>query len=1234
MKNLIAFALTLALLGPAPADAARIVAAGASAGIAVPTVPALPAQGTSVRGFARSLPGLPSLAPSLPVRGLPIPSPQATAFTPPTARYPAGPIALAHAEATVQPIAAVLSPAEIGAPVVEGGARAGAASAFLIVRGLRAGVAPALSSDGEVGLTRLMDGAGRRMRGDANAVLSFRGTGLFAGTAAALLPAEAGEGPAPRVETRRSAPPREIEARFWKWESILAPILTTVYRLRLRGLENVPEKGAVLLLPNHVTWLDVLLISYAVRRPVRFLMFKPYRDHPLLNWFVKGFEPIPLVPGDAKQVEWALAEAQRALAAGDAVAVFPEGSFTYDGTMKRFKRGLETIARGTSAPVVAVHLDGFWGSIFSQKEGTSLWKSLRRLGRVLTLRFGAPLEHPTVDTVRDAVEQLGAMSMAERVRTERRPLGRAFIDAAFEHWTAKAVSDSTGRTLTYGKLLTASSFLAAELAPGLKDAQNVGVLLPPSVGGALANVALALLGKTSVNLNYTAAIDSVRHAARLSGVTSVITSRRFVEELQKRTGRRYDIPGEWVYLEDVLAGASKWKQAITYISLRVMGRKLATQRLLGGARTEMDDDATIIFTSGSTAEPKGVRLSHLNVQANITMMEELFSFRPTEVMLGVLPFFHSFGFTETLWLPLLNGVHAVYHANPFEAEAIDGLSRRFKPSLLLSTPTFLRRYTAAVSEQAFKALRIVVAGAEKLHTRDADGFEEKFGIRPLEGYGATETSPVSAVGVPDSYRIRKGETVLVQEGHRDGSVGKPPPGVAIRIVDPETGGFLPSGEAGHVLIRGPHVTPGYYGDAPRSAAVLKDGWYHTGDIGLRDRDGFLYITGRISRFSKIAGELVSHDLVEEKLQEASGKPERAFTVAGVPDAGLGEKLIVLHTDFGMTPEQLLAKVGDSLSKIATPRAVNFFRVAEFPMLGSGKLDLKAVAELSLKLDGERGTVAQPAANARPAEARKPESPAQRPPEPSAPKRSLSRALKYGYVFGALGLVLVYGAVSAAQALGYVPHSDYQAPVLPPSLGFSQAVSLVALGSVFAPIVEELVFRVGLLGGLEAVAKKITERWAGGIASVLSSVLFVVVHETADPLLIGVRFFDALALAWVYKRAGLAASIVQHAVHNGLVIAGLLASAFLGPAAFPLMAAVGLANLVATAVLGRSLWKQRADEREGRLLRHEVTPWVARTLAILLSVSALFLPADRSAVALVVVAGLLLYSTKSWRRTGS
>ena len=290
------------------------------------------------------------------------------------------------------------------------------------------------------------------------------------------------------------------------------------------------------------------------------------------------------------------------------------------------------------------------------------------------------------------------------------------------------------------------------------------------------------------------------------------------------------------------------------------------QRWLGAERkTRLDDLATVIFSSGSTGDPKGVRLSHYNIGSNIEQLEQVFGLNHQDGFLGILPFFHSFGFTGTLCLPAMLGVGVVYHPNPLDAKAIGPLVRDHRLTFLLATPTFLQLYLRGCAPADFGSLRVVMTGAEKLPDRLAAAFEEHFGIRPLEGYGCTECAPAVAVNTHD-FR----SAGFRQIGAKRGKIGHPLPGVSVRIVSPEnpwSGENLPLGQPGLMLVRGPNVMQGYLGKPEKTAEVLRDGWYVTGDVAALDEDGFLQITDRLSRFSKIGGEMVPHIKIEEKLHE-------------------------------------------------------------------------------------------------------------------------------------------------------------------------------------------------------------------------------------------------------------------------------------------------------------------------------------------------------------------------------
>jgi acyl-[acyl-carrier-protein]-phospholipid O-acyltransferase/long-chain-fatty-acid--[acyl-carrier-protein] ligase len=359
-------------------------------------------------------------------------------------------------------------------------------------------------------------------------------------------------------------------------------------------------------------------------------------------------------------------------------------------------------------------------------------------------------------------------------------------------------------------------------------------------------------------------------------------------------------------------------------------------------RIESDALATVIFSSGSTGTPKGVMLAHRNILSNVDAIGQIYDLTSEDVMVGVLPLFHSFGFTGTVWLPAISGFGVVYHPNPMDAKTIGELAAKYRATVIMSTPTFCASYIRKCEPEQFKHLRYAIVGAERLRESIATAFKAKFGIDLLEGYGCTEMAPVIAVNVPD---VEDGHER--QRGTRMGSVGHPLPGVAAMVVDATTGEGPLFGQEGLLLVKGPNQMLGYIGDAQKTTEVIRDGWYVTGDIATIDEAGFIQITDRLSRFSKIAGEMVPHMRVEEQIQALVSDHCTAI-VTGVPDDAKGERLVAFYTDSAMTPHQLWERLCQSeLPRLWLPKRQDLEFIESVPTLGTGKVDLRAVRQLAL-----------------------------------------------------------------------------------------------------------------------------------------------------------------------------------------------------------------------------------------------------------------------------------------------
>jgi acyl-[acyl-carrier-protein]-phospholipid O-acyltransferase/long-chain-fatty-acid--[acyl-carrier-protein] ligase len=720
---------------------------------------------------------------------------------------------------------------------------------------------------------------------------------------------------------------------------ILWVLTSTIYRIRIEGRDNIPAKGGALFAGNHVSLIDALLVSASTDRFIRPLMFKDVYEKPLIKPFARLLEIIPISPWQKpREMLASLHEASEAIRDGDVVLIMPEGSATRTGQMLPFHRGFERIMKGLDAPIIPVALDGVWGSIFTYYRHRFYWRLPRKFPLPVTVSYGRPMPaNSSAFEVRQAVQDLLYESWHLR-RREMAPLQRGFIKNARRHPFRFAMADDVAGTLTFGAVLTRAVFLARRMKSIWGGQSMVGILLPASVGAALVNYATLLGGVVPVNLNFTVGEASFASYLRQCGIQTVITSKAFLDKV------KVQIPCRSVFIEDLVEQPRTGEKIIAALSAWLLPARLLERSLGRRRKAELDDLATVIFSSGSTGEPKGVMLSHYNILSNIREVDQVFGLTKDDRILGILPFFHSFGFNTTWAFPLTLGFGVIYHPNLFDTKSVGRLVREYGVTMLTATPTFLQLYLRGCQADDFGSLKLVMTGAEKLQPRLAEAFEDKFGIRPMEGYGCTEIGPVVAVNTHD-YRAAG----YFQAGTKRGKIGHPLPGISVRIVDPDTWKPMPVGQPGLLVVRGPNLMKGYLGMPEKTAQASRDGWYITGDIAALDEDGFLQITDRLSRFSKIGGEMVPHIRLEEKLHELMGLTEQSFAVAGVPDEKKGERLVVLHT---LSEDQLkvcLEQVRQSdLPNLWVPKPGDFFHVDALPKLGTGKMDLQKIRQLALQ----------------------------------------------------------------------------------------------------------------------------------------------------------------------------------------------------------------------------------------------------------------------------------------------
>ena len=690
------------------------------------------------------------------------------------------------------------------------------------------------------------------------------------------------------------------------------------YKVKTLGVENLPKTGGALLVCNHVSYVDTIILSLAAPRPIRFISYEGIFSAPILGPVLRLFGTIPISPAKARS---ALTRAAECIRQGEIVCIFPEGQLTRTGSLMELKSGFEIITRRAQCPTIVAHMDGLWGSIYSFEGGRYFKKWPKSLRRSVTVSFAPALrpDEATTDRVREILLDLGATAFASRqLPTLPRLLTAALLRQPVRH----ALRDESGRTFTAVSLWYGSLALAG-LLRAKSDDRRVGLILPPGPAGTIANLALLLTRRVPVNLNPLAAPPAATACLEVAGIQTVLTSIQFKQKLPN-----YPWPAGTFFIEDLLA-ASESERFFAF--LRGLGRLL-----LGGSRS--NDEAALLFTSGSGGLPQGVPLTHRNLVSNLTQVRETSFLQPDDCVLTALPLFHSFGLVMGLLLPLVCGRKIIATTSPLDCEKLAAAARQDAPTILLTTPTFLRTYTRRIPRDAFGTLRLAVTGAEKLPPDIAAAFRTRFGCDVVEGYGLTETSPVAAINVPHPGRGLGADSF--QPGWKAGSVGRLVPGLALRFF--EDGRHKPGATRGILALRGPNVTRGYLHG---SSEKFSDGWFVTGDVAHLDAEGFLFIEGRVSRFSKIGGEMVSHVAVEQAIAQAAPKCDDALDcVVGCPCPEKGERLILL-TNRAITREFIRAAFAAAeMPNLWLPRDV--IRLEAFPTLASGKLDLASCRSLA------------------------------------------------------------------------------------------------------------------------------------------------------------------------------------------------------------------------------------------------------------------------------------------------
>ena len=702
-------------------------------------------------------------------------------------------------------------------------------------------------------------------------------------------------------------------------KAVLRALLRLLYRVEISGVENMPAAGTgAVIVVNHVAYIDAALLA-------AFLPGKPsFAVHTRIAeaWWMKPVMPLfDGFPVDTTNPLSAKAMV-RAVQAGKQLVIFPEGRITVTGALMKVFAGPGMVADRAGAPIVPVRIDGAQYTPFSHMKGKLRLRLFPKI-RITVLPQVRLEQEGDARTRRAAgAERLYDLMSEMMFRTSDidRTLWAALLDARALHGRkALALEDVKRTPLSYGRLAIGARLLARQIEPLTRPGEAVGLMLPNVNAAAVTFFALQACGRTPAMLNYSAGPAHLQSACETAAVDAVITSRAFVEQakLQGAVERLQASGRRMIWLEDLGARISRPAKLAALLADR-----FAPERR---RRARADAPAVILFTSGSEGAPKAVVLTHANILANCAQTASRIDFNPADKVLNALPIFHSFGLTGGLLLPLLNGVRVLLYPNPLHYGAVPALAYDAGATILFGSDTFLSGYARQAQSYDFYSLRYVFAGAEPVKAETRTRFADKFGLRILEGYGVTECAPVIAVNTPMHFRA--------------GSVGRLLPGIEARL-EPIAGVM----RGGRLYVRGPNVMAGYFlAEAPGVLQPPQDGWHDTGDVVEIDPEGFVTILGRVKRFAKIGGEMVSLAAVETSA--AALWPDAAHAVVARPDPRKGEQLVLFTTAPDASARALSAWGREhGVAELMLPRDVRV--VAALPALATGKTNYVALAALA------------------------------------------------------------------------------------------------------------------------------------------------------------------------------------------------------------------------------------------------------------------------------------------------
>ncbi len=705
------------------------------------------------------------------------------------------------------------------------------------------------------------------------------------------------------------------------------------YKVFLYGKWNFDQQNDFIMIGNNSGLFGAMVLSLITGMKLRFVFERQYFDSLKLKflWKILGYRAFGADDSPEKKIKL-MTTLGKDVGLGKKICFLSGCGIVPDDNVESFVKAFHKFSRREVLKIMPIFIGGTKSD--SRFYFNVMIPDIGNTNKVISVNFAKVHSFENdLWKLRRSISQMMS-NYYEDLKKFRRPLIEYFIKAARKHIVKECIRDKTGKKLNYKQTLAAVIIAADKLKKYVGEHRYVGILLPPSVAGVISNFAMNLLGKIVVNLNYSTGDGDWQFAANKTGIEKIITSRLFLKRINFAPDDQ-----RFIFIEDFVKNLTRYEKLRGWFKANF----LPIKTLSGTKDFNSDSTAAILFTSGSSGDPKGVVLSHHNIISNIEQMTKIFKIYDTDKLCGVLPFFHSFGYTVSLWLAMLTGVGTYYVTNPLDSSEVANAVEDHKATILFGTPTFLKTYSHRIESQKFTSLQRVIAGAEKLKPNIAIDFKDKFGVEPREGYGTTELSPVVSVNPDNNFAIGKGNKI--------GSVGFVLPGTSVKIIDLETGNECEPGDQGKIFLTGPSVMRGYFDEENLTKSVFVEGWYDTGDIGHLDEDRYLTVSDRLSRFSKIGGEMVSHSKVENVVNDKIGNGDQIIAVTGIPDENKGEQLVVICNDSVDIDEVKNVINNSNLGNIYKPKGENYFKVDQLPFLGSGKLDLVMLKQMALRFKG-------------------------------------------------------------------------------------------------------------------------------------------------------------------------------------------------------------------------------------------------------------------------------------------